>query len=259
MVVPLSGSNSVGRVRPCQGRCRRFESGLPLQSSNSLLKSNCYVLPLLFASLGFAQYKMEPTGALHRRTCLPRSPRPSNRKASRFWARAVRSIAEVWFAAKIKTGPKSTDDAITLSIPQGDLSGRHTLRWPAQDRRGQSLKAGTYTMRYSQYPVNGDHQGVAPQRDFAVLVRASDDADPGSYSRLRSSGGIERQGLGNAASRRVEHLGIGSREIPELQQAKRPRLGAGCEGGRRGAFHHPGRKSGRLVLFDCQALRLAVR
>ena len=32
-------------------------------------------------------------------------------------------------------------------------------------------------MRYSQYPVNGDHQGVAPQRDFAVLVRASDDAD----------------------------------------------------------------------------------
>src|SRR5258707_8504236 len=24
------GSNSVGRVRPCQGRCRRFESGLPL-------------------------------------------------------------------------------------------------------------------------------------------------------------------------------------------------------------------------------------
>ena len=25
------GSNSAGRVRPCQGRCRRFESGLPLQ------------------------------------------------------------------------------------------------------------------------------------------------------------------------------------------------------------------------------------
>ena len=27
-------------------------------------------------------------------------------------------------------------------------------------------------MRYSQYPVNGDHQGVAPQRDFALLVRS---------------------------------------------------------------------------------------
>src|SRR5579871_827507 len=27
----IRGSNSAGRVRPCQGRCRRFESGLPLQ------------------------------------------------------------------------------------------------------------------------------------------------------------------------------------------------------------------------------------
>src|SRR5262245_26355815 len=27
----LSGSNSAGRVRPCQGRCRGFESRLPLQ------------------------------------------------------------------------------------------------------------------------------------------------------------------------------------------------------------------------------------
>src|SRR5215468_424787 len=27
-----SGSNSAGRVRPCQGRCRGFESRLPLQS-----------------------------------------------------------------------------------------------------------------------------------------------------------------------------------------------------------------------------------
>jgi len=33
-------------------------------------------------------------------------------------------------------------------------------------------------LRYSQYPVNGDHQGVAPQRDFALLVRAGDDPGP---------------------------------------------------------------------------------
>src|ERR1700735_1808879 len=31
MGVSQRGSNSAGRVRPCQGRCRRFESGLPLQ------------------------------------------------------------------------------------------------------------------------------------------------------------------------------------------------------------------------------------
>jgi len=85
---------------------------------------------------------------------------------------------EIWFRTKVPTGPKSTDDAVTLSIPQGALLGVIRFPGPAQDRRGQSIKAGTYTLRYSQYPVNGDHQGVAPQRDFALLVRASDDTDP---------------------------------------------------------------------------------
>ncbi len=29
---------------------------------------------------------------------------------------------------------------------------------------------GVYTLRYGNYPVNGNHQGVAPQRDFLVLA-----------------------------------------------------------------------------------------
>jgi len=33
-------------------------------------------------------------------------------------------------------------------------------------------------MRYSFYPMNGDHQGVAPQRDFAILSLAASDSDP---------------------------------------------------------------------------------
>jgi hypothetical protein len=77
-------------------------------------------------------------------------------------------------------GPKSTDDAVTLSIPQGTLLGVIRFAGPAQDRRGQSIKAGTYTLRYSQYPVNGDHQGVAPQRDFALMVPVAEDKDPKS-------------------------------------------------------------------------------
>jgi hypothetical protein len=54
------------------------------------------------------------------------------------------------------------------------------LRFPSQgaDRRGQVIKPGVYTMRYSDYPVDGAHQGVAPQRDFALLTPLAADADP---------------------------------------------------------------------------------
>jgi hypothetical protein len=85
---------------------------------------------------------------------------------------------EAWFVKAIPAGPKATDPAIAFSIPQGALLG--VIRFPgdAYDRRGQQLKAGTYTLRYSNFPADGAHQGVAPQRDFALATPVSNDPDP---------------------------------------------------------------------------------
>ena len=86
---------------------------------------------------------------------------------------------EVWFRTSLPQGKKSTEESVAFpTIPHGSLIG--VIRFPAAaaDRRGQQLKPGTYTMRYSMYPVNGDHLGVAPQRDFLVLVPAAEDKDP---------------------------------------------------------------------------------
>jgi hypothetical protein len=46
------------------------------------------------------------------------------------------------------------------------------------DFRGQTLKAGTYTLRYARMPADGNHMGAAPTSDFLLLVRAADDGDP---------------------------------------------------------------------------------
>ena len=85
---------------------------------------------------------------------------------------------EIWFRTSIPTSAKPTDDAIVFPIPQGALVG--ILRFAAEgsDRRGQTIKAGVYTMRYSDFPVDGAHQGVAPQRDFVLLTPIGNDADP---------------------------------------------------------------------------------
>jgi len=93
---------------------------------------------------------------------------------------------EVWFRKSIPTGPKPSDEAIAIPIPQGTLIG--ILRFPAQgaDRRGQVIKPGTYTMRYSNFPVDGAHQGVAPQRDFALLTPVASDPDPAATPDFRT-------------------------------------------------------------------------
>lgn len=85
---------------------------------------------------------------------------------------------EIWFAKSIAKGPKPSDDAIAFSIPQGTLVGVLRFLDKGADRRDQVIKAGVYTLRYSDYPVDGAHQGVAPQRDFALMTPIASDSDP---------------------------------------------------------------------------------
>ncbi|HUA63540.1 MAG TPA: hypothetical protein VML19_32590 [Verrucomicrobiae bacterium] len=85
---------------------------------------------------------------------------------------------EIWFCKSITAGPAPSDPAIVFGIAQGTLLG--VIRWPGkgEDRRGQAINAGLYTLRYSNFPVDGAHQGVAPQRDFALMTPIANDPDP---------------------------------------------------------------------------------
>jgi hypothetical protein len=132
---------------------------------------------LMLGSLAFGQYKIEPAG-----------PPPSELSAGMRDALQKDGIkvvgpngslvCELWFRTQAPSGPASTEQGVSLpTIPHGSLLG--ALRFPngGQDRRGFSIKAGVYTLRYSLYPPDGNHQGVAPQRDFLLLTPAGDDSN----------------------------------------------------------------------------------
>ena len=72
------------------------------------------------------------------------------------------------------------------------------IRFPSQgsDRRGQVIKPGVYTLRYSMFPINGDHQGVAPQRDFFVLSRIEDDQDASAKPNFDALMALSRKASG---------------------------------------------------------------
>ncbi len=136
-----------------------------------------YLLWFACATAVFAQdYKMEPIAAAP--AGLPAA------YASVVDAKGYRVVGssgpwcEIWFRTSTPPGTKSSDSAITLPIKQGTFLG--VLRFPGKgaDRRDQQVKPGLYTMRYSNYPVDGAHQGVAPQRDCALLTPVANDPDP---------------------------------------------------------------------------------
>src|SRR5213592_2620018 len=131
---------------------------------------------IMAAGAAFSQYKLEPAGSLP--SDLPGSISATLQKDGAKVAGGG-SVCEIWFVSKTPSGPKTTEEAVSLpTIPQGALLG--VLRFPVKgsDRRGQTIKPGVYTLRYSLQPVNGDHQGVAPQRDFLVMIPVAEDTNP---------------------------------------------------------------------------------
>lgn len=135
------------------------------------------VSPLLLCSLSaYAQYRSEPAGA------PPADVAPAIAQALQKDGIKITNngtaYCEVWFRTTKPSGPASTEENVTLpSVPMGALLGVIRFDGKGADRRGQTIKAGVYTLRYGIMPINGDHQGAAPQRDFLLMTPAADDKD----------------------------------------------------------------------------------
>lgn len=180
---------------------------------------NKYLLCFALAtSAAFAQYKMEPAGApppdlapAFASEMQPQGYKIENGSGA-VWC-------EIWLRKTAPSGPKSTEDAIALpTIPQGALLG--VIRFPGQgaDRRGQTIKPGTYTLRYSTYPVTGDHQGVAPNRDFALLVPVADDKDPNANPDFQALVALSRKAAGTPHPAVLNIWNSGSDKLPSLEK-----------------------------------------
>jgi hypothetical protein len=88
---------------------------------------------------------------------------------------------ELWFCKTIPSHAKdAAADAVYDRLVPSSLIG--VLHFPSQgsDYRGQSITPGFYTLRYALMPNDGNHLGVAPSRDFLLLIPVK--ADPGSDS-----------------------------------------------------------------------------
>ena len=125
--------------------------------------------------LSAQEYKFEPIAAAP--SGLPAAYAAAIQGGGARVAGSAGPWCEVWAAKSIAT-TKSSDPSIVFGIAQGSFLG--ILRFPAKgaDRRGQVIPAGLYTMRYSLFPVDGAHSGVAPQRDFVLLTPIAADPDP---------------------------------------------------------------------------------
>jgi hypothetical protein len=87
-------------------------------------------------------------------------------------------VMELWFRNEVPKSANGATNATITNVPHGALLAVVNFPERGSDRRGQTIKPGLYTARLSFFPPDGNHQGVAPQRDFLLLTPAASDTDP---------------------------------------------------------------------------------
>ena len=84
----------------------------------------------------------------------------------------------IWLAKTVKVTKKDVEGANYPQLDPSSFVGVIRFESDGKDFRGQSIAKGTYTLRYALLPNDGNHMGVAPNRDFLLLLSLITDSDP---------------------------------------------------------------------------------
>lgn len=98
--------------------------------------------------------------------------------------RGKRTYLEFW-PAKEWSVTAGFEPSVEVQYPfePGQLVGVARLKSKLTDFRGQEIGTGLYTVRYGQQPVDGNHVGTAPTRDFFMLLPAAKDQSAAKLSK----------------------------------------------------------------------------
>jgi hypothetical protein len=89
-----------------------------------------------------------------------------------------RPFVDIWLRKTIPSSAKPAGPKGAIQFPffsEGELLGACQFAEEGHDYRDQEIPKGLYTLRYGLQPVNGDHLGVSPFRDYALLLPAAKD------------------------------------------------------------------------------------
>jgi hypothetical protein len=107
-------------------------------------------------------------------------------------------VCDIWMRKNVPARTaKDSGGVLYPELVESALVGVISFPQAAADLRGQPIAPGTYTMRYALMPDDGNHLGVAPDRDFLLLVRAADDPDPATVFKFADLVDLSKKAMGS--------------------------------------------------------------
>jgi hypothetical protein len=98
----------------------------------------------------------------------------------------TRKICHLWLCKEWEVADFEAQGDVNYPFQPGQLMGVVQVLRKHSDFRDQDIRAGIYTLRYGQQPVDGAHVGTSPTRDFVLLIpsAADDELKPMSYEKM---------------------------------------------------------------------------
>lgn len=143
-----------------------------------LLRSWSLLLVLVPGGLAAQEYKVEALEQAPPSSISPEITAVLNAQGYRVVDGQGKPFAEIWLRKAVPASVKPAGPSGVIQFPflqEGDLLGVIQLESEGHDYRDQAIPKGTYTFRYGLQPVNGDHLGVSPFRDYSLLLPGSKD------------------------------------------------------------------------------------
>jgi hypothetical protein len=107
------------------------------------------------------------------------------------------TACEVWLRKGLALQSKTdTQGALYSVFPDSSLIGVLSFTRASTDFRGQAIKPGFYTLRYALHPVDGNHLGISPNRDFLLASPVAVDRDPGAQFKFEELVTMSKQASG---------------------------------------------------------------
>ena len=143
-----------------------------------LFRCRSLFLVLVPSVVAAQEYKVESLKQAPPSSISPEIVAVLNTQGYRVMDDQGKPFADIWLRKSVPASAKPAGPSGVIQFPflqESELLGVIQLAGEGHDYRDQSIPKGVYTMRYGLQPVNGDHLGVSPFRDYSLLLPGAKD------------------------------------------------------------------------------------
>lgn len=91
-------------------------------------------------------------------------------------SRGSRTVCDIWLVKEWELDASFEESPERLyPFTPGQLIGVLHYRRRGSDFRDQQISSGWYTLRFGLQPIDGNHEGTSPTRDFLLMVNVEQD------------------------------------------------------------------------------------